>query len=295
MRFLAATACAAACLAASGAAAKTPLQELIAFTSDRHWNQDEVWITTSDGAREYQTLPRFSEQSRAVGSPAWAPDHRRLAVVTDRGVAILDVRGRMIRYALRTRAALDSAWSPDGQQLVVTLRPPGRFSYLAVVRLMDRRVRRVGRVRGCAPSWSPDGRWIAFQQPCSTPETQLGVAVVHPDGTHYRRIGPVGSFGSDWSPDGRTLLWIRDRKVELHRIGDGTTTTLPLKRDATHAAFSPDGDRIVYEALERAACGEPPQEQDHFDGQLYVVALGGGEERSIGNCEGDGGDRAPDW
>jgi Tol biopolymer transport system component len=58
--------------------------------------------------------------------------------------------------------------------------------------------------------WSPDGRWIALDQP------DLGsrdLFLVHPDGTGLKAITSAAdgsfSFGPVWSPDGQWLLFVR--------------------------------------------------------------------------------------
>jgi Tol biopolymer transport system component len=58
------------------------------------------------------------------------------------------------------------------------------------------------------PSWSPDGRWIAFSGFDPTNQTTQ-IFVIRPDGSGLRRVTshPVGASEPSWSPDGTTIAY----------------------------------------------------------------------------------------
>ena len=77
--------------------------------------------------------------------------------------------------------------------------------------------------------WSPDGRWIAFDQ-VNRPGGAHDLFLVHPDGTGLRMIptatGDNGSCCAQWSPTSTSLIYAsgpsnRDTALWIVKI-DGT-------------------------------------------------------------------------
>jgi Tol biopolymer transport system component len=103
------------------------------------------------------------------------------------------------------------------------------------------------------PSWSPDGRQIAFMSGPSDEGYAFGLYVCAADGSGLRRL-----LGNErtvalpaWSPDGKTLLVavMRTNLPQLLRVNvDGTgAQELPLGLTfAVLAGFSPDGTQILF-------------------------------------------------
>jgi Tol biopolymer transport system component len=81
-----------------------------------------------------------------------------------------------------------------------------------------------------SPSWSPDGRWIAFSL-CTNKggqTTVAGIWLIHPDGTGMHRLTP----GSEptWSPDGQWLAYVQSATQ-----GDGFAL-FRIRADGTRSA-----------------------------------------------------------
>jgi TolB protein len=109
------------------------------------------------------------------------------------------------------------------------------------------------------PSWSPDGKWLAFLGGANSPDTSDvtsngTIYVAQPDGSHMERLyhGPGRVSGLSWSPDSTRLvfaraatrgsgssLWIVDTPSKRARkVTSGWTDVQP--------SWSPDGRTIVF-------------------------------------------------
>jgi TolB protein len=98
------------------------------------------------------------------------------------------------------------------------------------------------------PSWSPDGRSIAFE---SDRTGHASIYVMRADGTHTRRLSPGRPPDStpSWSPDGKQLVFSRAGQglVVMRANGrDARALTRDVNIQDVYPAWSPDGTRIAF-------------------------------------------------
>jgi Tol biopolymer transport system component len=116
-----------------------------------------------------------------------------------------------------------------------------------------------------APTWSPDGRRIAFQRmnTIASPAGQSSIYVMNANGTHVRRVTPLSLDASNprWSRDGTRILFndvaepVSGKDANIYTVHvDGTgLTRLTSYTGGSAQAFvddwSPDGTKIVFHYL----------------------------------------------
>jgi dipeptidyl aminopeptidase/acylaminoacyl peptidase len=170
------------------------------------------------------------------------------------------------------------AWSPQGDRLAF-LRGEG----LWVRRLSNGEERRLADIAifspftqapVTTPSWSPDGREIAFVGP------GLKISVARADGSGVRKLtsGLDRQVSPSWSPDGDRIAFISDRgdSFDIWSIepdGTGTQRLTDRPQDDALPAWSPDGSRIAFVRETGTTYGEA---------LLWVMGRHGGAESIIG-------------
>ena len=107
-------------------------------------------------------------------------------------------------------------WSPDGHWIAAEILGKDRSNKLGLVNSTDGRVRvlKSSVWRGSKHiSFSPDGRWVAYDAPSSITNAARDVFVAAVDGTQDRAVvrNPGNDVVVDWSPDGKSLLFSGDQ------------------------------------------------------------------------------------
>ena len=203
-------------------AAETPAPRKIAVSRTfGNAGQVELFIAASDGSGE---RPLLSSPNTDY-DPAWAPDGSSIVFTSDRAGS-----GDLYRVKpdgsglerLTTDPAYDdqAAFSPDGNRLVFVSTRHGGTSDLWIMDLSTRRAIALTSGTGgdFRPSWSRDGKWIAFSSDRSNAfpsghgrweRLQLtDIYIVHPDRSGLKKITQSGNFcGSPkWMSDSRHVV-----------------------------------------------------------------------------------------
>ena len=83
--------------------------------------------------------------------------------------------------------------------------------------------RRLTHRGGLSPSWSPDGKRLAFVREAAG---RADVHVVRRDGHGLRRVTRRGGYAPAWSPDGRWIAFLRRGDVHVVRSSGGALRRL---------------------------------------------------------------------
>jgi hypothetical protein len=234
------------------APALSPDGSHVAFFTRRGLFNIDLYVADAQTGRIVKKLtgPNTDEHFDALSfinsAGSWSPDGRKLAFVTfhegDNAIAIFDLERRRIERQIRVEsvgALTDPAWGPDDK--IVFSGMAGGISDLYILDLADGRVRRLtnDRYADLQPSWSPDGRRIAFttdRGPGTSFDSMttgpMRVAVLDVASGEFTTPLPaldgVKQINPQWSPDGRSLYFISDRggfsDVYRHELESGTTT-----------------------------------------------------------------------
>jgi len=174
-------------------------------------------------------------------------------------------------------------YSADGAWIVFD-RYSGVNQGLYVMKADGSHLRRVVKAPGYewGPSWSPDGRWIAYARdgggspimavrsdgthlhrlgkrtgeyarysPDGTRvaygDTDGQIHVMHADGTHNHAVTSAGGDYPDWSPNGRWIGYTLGGDVwKIRPDGTGAIQITNVGTLSYSPVFSPDGRRIAY-------------------------------------------------
>ncbi len=201
-------------------------------------------------------------QERSAAAPPPAPLYDLLLSTWGGGepstLWIADLEGTVVRrVTARTTNAQEPSASPSGRSIVFTgmSREGDRGWRLHVVGRDGRGLRRWNQDSASlerGPSWSPDGRRIAFAR-LFAGRTDLWT--VRPDGSGLARLGPPTpdreEDGPVWSPDGRKVLYAAtegaSRALWVMRA-DGTGARRLTRGDTADVfpGWSPDGRSVVF-------------------------------------------------
>ena len=219
-----------------------------------------------DGGKTDETSP-YDLYTKVIGServeqlthkpatwivPAWSPDGRTIAFARsgpgNAGIFMVSALGGPERKLADVRVKYDRpislSWSPDGRALLYVTQEGMRS-----VQIEDGSVRPIAAGAACdgtfTPTFSPDGRWIAFS--CLQDET-YDLLVMPAKGGSPKKSVRVNDIPMPlaWSTDSERILYTENNQLfEVSKDG-GPAHLLSFAHNAQQPAVSLRGERLAY-------------------------------------------------
>ncbi|HWF48706.1 MAG TPA: amidohydrolase family protein [Bryobacteraceae bacterium] len=226
----------------------------IAFSSDRAFDgRYDIWVVDIATKK----LTRWTDAKEDNFEPGWSPDGSRIAYVSAVPVPGLGGHGNLTSANGRKIMASTAGGAPES----IVVAPPGAH--------VD------------SPAWSPDGKQIAYVQ------FEKGTSELMVSGKRVGKDDDVFPFYPTWLPN-EELLYTANGKIRVASVDGQDSRVIPFEaqfdlyrpiykpktydfdspaarpvRGIVSPALSPDGKRIVFEALN----------------QLWLIDVGGKPEQ----------------
>jgi serine/threonine protein kinase len=217
----------------------------------------DLWTAPiTDHAVEESEVRRFPLPTLRAAAPRFGPDFVLYVGSKSGANSLWKIKDEEeVELWRGTEGAVPNApaVSPDGRRISFLVRSQGR-TRLHVMAADGTNVRELSdslEARG-APSWSPDGKWVAV---AATEGRANPLFKVPADGgAPVRLVGGEDSVSSNpvWSPDGRFILYSEGRGSALVRLRGVTPDGKPIPfpeiwvgNTGDRYRFLPDGKRLV--------------------------------------------------
>lgn len=192
-----------------------------------------LFVANADGRNEHALLPADSLDY----TPSFSADGKWIVFTSERGGSADLFRVHPDGSGLE-RLTDDPAYddqgalSPDGSTLAFVSSREGGFAnlWLQDVSSPNRRARPIAKASAGSfrPSWSPDGKWIAFTSDRDTKRARwnggwelvqsTALYIVRADGRSLRRLTEPGGYAGSprWSADGRRIVFYRSTPQDVY-------------------------------------------------------------------------------
>ena len=288
----------------------------IVFQSLRN-NASELYVMNDDGSE----VGRLTDNEFKEGRPIWSPNGRYIVFMRDINSSIpgrpqqihnfiMSADGRHLENVTRPLGIKggNATWSPNGESLILSTWR-NKTHDIAAVDIANNTVAYLTqnppqRGGSTAPSWSPNGKYIVYEQ------TQIAhgrtLYKMDANGRNVRELIPANgkmmrNFPT-WSPDGKYILYsetefhigqgvmkrAEDRIVVMRADGSNPKALRIPKTWALGAAcWASHGTQIIFSAMENGFV-DP---NGNFD--IYRYDLSSRAITNLTNHPAD--DYSPDW
>ncbi|MFN2455005.1 MAG: S41 family peptidase [Pyrinomonadaceae bacterium] len=217
-------------------------------------------------AKDGGDAARITTSPANESEPAWSPDSRRLAYVSDRDGAthlfVYDFATNTETQLTRDAAANDNTpcFSPDGKR--IAFERNGRELRAIDLNSKQERLLATGYLERPPFNsdrpfvWSTDGRWIAFMAISGKSFKNIYVVSSTGGANEARPVSFLANVGSNsvaWSPDGAFLLFDTGQRTETGQLArvDLVPRTPRFREDQFRDLFKEETPKTVTPTLQR--------------------------------------------
>ena len=207
-----------------------------------------LFIADADGKNEHALIPNHDLEY----SPSYSADGQWIVYTAERAgqsdIYRIHPDGSGLQQLTDDLAFDDQGTlSPDGTTLAFVSTRDGGTANIWLMDLGSKTCANLTKNQSgnFRPSWSPDGKWIAFSsdrdtqpgvQPGRWPQLQsTGVYLIRPDGTGLRRLTRKDGFagGPSWSADGQWVLFYETDEIGAFLTKGGQSRTEAVSMNIT--------------------------------------------------------------
>jgi TolB protein len=231
----------------------------------------QLFVMNADGSKVRQ----ITHDNTNHDTPSWSPDGRRFAFASDRNghsvIYMMNVDGSgEERLTDEAKDNIHPTWSADSGNVLYCsdddMHPPKKNA--SDIYSVDVQTKKVTTVisggTNTYPSYSPDGRKIAFRRMIGDMNSEVFVA--NSDGSDQKNLSNHMAFDGwpAWSPDGRRIAFSSNRRAnyQIHIMdADGSNVRLLANTEgrATEPRWSPDGKMIYFTNCKKVDFGSDCQ------------------------------------
>ncbi len=256
----------------------------LAFAHQQNPQHNAQLLLKSLTNNEQQQTQPLTNNEQHHRNPTWSPDGKQLAFLRFPNTQSnschivlldLDARTEQTLAPCGEKPVPDLAWSPDGTTLVFSaVTVAGAPSQLVALTVATGERRGLteppgGILGDTDPSFSPDGRWLAFTRQVHPQDNDLFLMPVTADSIHRLTYHEQPIRGHTWMRDGNHLLFaFRDQaRYELWQLRLDGSRSRPFPLDDVETTYP----RLAYGSARLVYLRQPTRSR------IWQVALDGSD------------------